>query len=275
MRETEHKGAIKIPVQIAYVKRTGIALAACVIAAAASPFGQGFEFLYQTLGGGIYATSGSVPSPFGMLVVGIPPLIFCYLFSDYVKEGLSHAGSSIFTRTARRSTWFRKRIIHLAGFVCIYSLFGTLLSTLVQFAMSDGNAFLLLNPSTQNFWAILEFLVVATILNALMLLTLLIPINILSLHADAVVCFIAVMAMYFSSLLICAALPHDATALLVPLLPTTQGVFAWHDTPLAHAMSGQGIIEGFSLLHSSVYLFVLVGLEVALAMTLAKRFELS
>lgn len=268
-RECGHaNGRIIVPVQKTYFIRFGIAVGMYVLATVFGPFGHadGFNALYQTAGNGAYATAASGPAMLAVVVGGTPTLVFCYLFSDYLQEGLAHAAASVFTRTAQRSAWAGRRLGQLAAFTLGYTLAGGMLSAVLLFVLNGAQA--------QGWTGVIELLGYATTLNTLQFLVILIPLNILALRRNVVGCFVSFMAVYFASLLICSTLPASAATGLIPWLPTTQGVFAWHDTVLTRLMSGQGIVQGFSLLQSYGYLLVFIVLETGIAIRYLKRFEL-
>lgn len=256
------------PVGRTYYLRLCLALAISSLATltAALTYGGGSEVLYQTLGGGAFASGGGPPSMLALLVCGVPPLAMCYLFSDFFREGLSHA-ASLFTRTTRRGAWLGWRVLQLCGFVIAYTLLASALSALIAFVVGVPDA------APRSFNDVAGLLLQASGLNALMLLVLLIPLNVASVRANPVACFVVVMGVYFISLLICASLPHDVATLWVIWLPSTQGVFAWHDAPLAMA-SARGAIGGFTLQHSYVYLLVLAFIEIGASGAYIKRLEL-
>jgi hypothetical protein len=246
------------------------------ITTALNPFGYlgGLSVLYQTLGGGAFATDGSAPSIIAVLSCAAPTFVFCYLFSDFLSEDLGRAGVYIFTRTAKRGAWLRTRLLQLGGFVCAYALFYCLLAGILLF-FSEAVSNVIPGATALQSWQLaLDFLLPAMGVNTLMLLALLIPICVFAIPLNPLACFMVIMAPYFASLLLCASALHGMAATLVSLLPTTQGVFAWHDTPFTRMMLNQGVIEGFSLAYSSGYLLVLLALETAISAAYIKRIEL-
>lgn len=256
------------PVGRTYYLRLCLALAISSLATltAALTYGGGAEVLYQTLGGGAFASGGGAPSMLALLVCGVPPLAMCYLFSDFFREGLSHA-ASLFTRTTARGSWLGWRVLQLGGFVVAYTLLTSALSALIAFVVGAPDT----SPSSLN--DVAGFLLPAAGLNSLMLLVLLIPLNVASVRANPVGCFVVVMGVYFISLLICASLPQSVATPWVMWLPSTQGVFAWHDVSQALA-SAQGAIGGFALLHSYGYLLVLAFIESGASAAYIRRLEL-
>ncbi|MDR3136860.1 MAG: hypothetical protein LBU07_05575 [Coriobacteriales bacterium] len=268
----KEKAHALFPVQRVYAIRLCIVLAICVLAGVLSPFGyhDSWSILYQTLGGGVFATDGSVPSAFAILLCVTPTFIFCYLFSDYLRNSLEHAGAYVFTRTIKRGNWLRIRLIQLGGFVCAYSFSGGVFVGALLFLQKG----MLGDATVQGWQVVFNFFLPAVTLNMLMLLALLIPVNILALRLHPLAGFITVMAFYFASLLLCASAPHSITANWAPLLPTTQGVFAWHDTVFTQIMFSPGVIEGFSLGQSYAYLLVLVAFEIVFSVVSIKRIEL-
>lgn len=256
------------PVGRTYYLRLCLALSISSLAtlSASVAYGGGLEVLYQTVGGGAFASGAGMPSMLALLVWGVPALVLCYLFSDFFREGLSHA-ASLFTRTSRRGVWLGWRVVQLSGFIVAYTLLSSVLSALIACAVGvfDG-----LTPSP---YTVASLLLQAAGLNALMLLVLLLLLNVTSVRVNPVACSATVFAIYVVSLLICTSLSPGAATLWVSWLPSAQGIFAFHEASLVF-VSAQGAIKGFTLWHSYVYLLVLALIEIGACGVYLKRLEL-
>jgi hypothetical protein len=249
------------------------AIAIGVIATVLNPFaGNDASYtILQVLGGGIFAASGFGLSIFALVFCSIPPFVFCYLFADFFYIDFERTAAYIFSRTEKRGKWLAIKLVHLSVYVFAYSLLTAVISfCLISFSNGHNYSASFASESVNIF----EFLVPMVTLNALSLLILLIPINILAVRYNLIFCFVTVMAIYLISLVYSASVSADISSLLIQLLPTTQGVFVWHDTEVTQTLFGQDVISGYSLLQSYLYLFVVIIAWSLLSLFVIKRMDL-
>lgn len=257
-----------------YAYRLGLAVVVFALAVYFGPFGSdAAHALFLTFGGGAYAF-GSMPfSVPAMIAAGVPTLVFCYAFSDYIERGFSRSAPYVFTRTPKKFAWLFRRMLKLGAFSFLYNVLGSAVA-LGLFALSAlGRPDCIGDASMRGWEEMAAFLLSACALNTLAQLALLIPVNVLSLRFDTTACFVAVMALHFAVLLALVSLPSEAVSAFAAWMPTAQGVYAWHDTSVNLALLGQGVISGFSLAFSYSYLALVLGVEVFASGIYIRRFE--
>lgn len=261
------------PIRRAFYLRFLAALMPWVFARICNVFGSdGFDALCYTLGGGAYSLGNAEALSFGLFLAGIPHLVFCYLFADFLEESFACAGPYVFTRLESRNVWTLLRLMQLAGFTCAY----VFLAGVVLLAPLSGEAHLSLAQlaAAQGWSGCVTLLGSMFLLNVLSLLAALFLINVLALRGDALVCFVCVMASIYLCLIAFPAAPLDAASAAIVWLPTTQGVYFWHELPPEQAFLGSRGIAGFTLARSYAYLLAILAAEGLLATLFAKHLEL-
>lgn len=256
------KRSIRLPLESSQFRRLAVAGGVCALAfvCLALRYAGDATALYRIWEGAPYARTGGVPSFIVLVMTQAPILVFCYLFSDFLKQHVRHA-VPIFTRTANRSLWFAKAATHLCGFGLAFAALEALMVLAVSFIMADGDAEAMPNLAS--------FLPNAA-LRALSLLVLLVPLAALSARFNSLISFAALAGFYAATLALCATLPEW----LAFVLPPAQGVFALHEVPPLFGGNEQGAIDGFTLPYSYAYLLFALCLELGISTACARRLEL-
>lgn len=187
----------------------------------------------------------------------LPLASFLYCFGDFVRQALGREGKYVLPRVGSRAGWAVGILIELLLFSATFVILGSLvcLAVLIPFGVMGH---------------ITEALAVvarAMPLVVLMTFVLTCAANLLSLYVEAVASCLMVLLAHVGSLLALCLVPSSLSAALVPIVPSAQGVLAWHDCVLWSQTLTRGI-EGFGVSWSVVYIAVLA---VALGSLLARR----
>lgn len=213
---------------------------------------------YIVFGGVLVPRMGSTPSVMSILTVFLPQVVAVLSFADIVRSSLETTGPLTLPRTGSRTRWtFRQIMAAVAATVTTTVLFTV--ETMAAAAFLPGQGIGRLVPAA----------LFATLLQALMLVALVLAANALSLAIDPIHAGAAIAAIHVATLLAAAFTPSQRPAPLLALLPSIQGVPAWHDLSTL-GIPGLGSL-GFSPWISLVYLLLLaVGAAGVLARIVSK-----
>lgn len=187
----------------------------------------------------------------------LPFASYLYCFGDYVKQALGREGKYVLPRVGSRVGWAVGILIELLLFSVAFVILGSLvcLAALIPFGVMGylGEAF--------------AVALRAMPLAVLMTLVLTCAANLLSLLMEAVASCLTVLLAHAGALMALCLVPSPLSEVLVPIIPSAQGVLAWHDCASWSRTLTSGV-EGFGVSWSAVYLVLLA---VVLGAYLARR----
>lgn len=257
-----------------YAKRLAFVYAAsvvCLLLAAQRVGGVPIDdFLLFTLGGASNAADARVPA---LIFGALPLLVFCYLFSDFMRDDVGRAAVYLFTRSKKRSRWILKKMALLL--MCSLVETVAVLVTLTAIHLILGNDESALSQLGQACGLFIPLIV----LNSLYAVAALILVNLIALRFGALKAFLAFAFVHVLSLFACMAFPEGIRRAAAPIAPVSQGILAWHDVSglvgaSASSMMSEIVIPGFSLAYSCTYLVVLIAIEVLVGLAFIKRMDL-
>lgn len=214
--------------------------------------------IYIVFGGVLVPRMGSTPSVMSILAVLLLQAVAVLSFSDAVRPPLETMGPLTLPRAGSRARWTFRRIMAAAVAAAATAVLFTI-ETVAVAAFLSGPGVGQLVPAA----------LLATFLQALMLAALVLIANAVSLAVDPILAGVAVAAIHVATLLAASFTSAQRPALLLALLPSIQGVPAWHD------LSALGIPNlgslGLSPWISFVYLLLLaIGAAGALVRIVSK-----
>lgn len=154
-------------------------------------------------------------------------LLFCYLFSDFFEEGISHSAVHVLPRSRSRRTWFAHRMACLLVYVVLYAV------------LVDGALVWLGGASTESVAVALfagTVLLDVLTLTVIMLVTLLVA----TLLNPVVACPVVFGGHLLALCAFASADPSVATC-AAWLLPSAQGVYALHEGAVLASEFGQPV----------------------------------
>lgn len=214
--------------------------------------------IYIVFGGVLVPRMGSAPSVMSILTVLLPQAVAVLSFSDAVRPPLETTGPLTLPRAGSRARWTFRRIMAAAVAAVGTAVLFTV-ETLIVAAFLSGPGIGQLVPAA----------LLAILLQVLMLVALVLIANVVSLAVDPILAGVAVAAIHVATLLAAAFTSAQRPALLLALLPSIQGVLAWHDLP-ALGIPNHGSL-GLSPWISFAYLLLLaIGAAGALVRIVSK-----
>jgi hypothetical protein len=226
-------------------------------------------FLLFAQGGAIYAPDAFIPT---LIFGSLPLLAFLYLFSDFLKSDLDSAAVYLFTRKNNRVKWLVKKVAQLL--FCSTALYLVVCAVLAGVYLLIGGAV----PTVETFGQAAVLFFPLVVLNSLFTCFAALLINILSFRFGSLGAFVAIAALHFFCVFICVALPAGVPSLVAHLLPSTQGVFTWHEIPAFlgdySGLFARGTVPGFPLVYSYVYLALFIVIVTLIGARLIKRIDL-
>ena len=242
----------------------GIMVTCTLLSSNVLAVGQRLNAVYIVQGGGGISVDSAV---FAIILACTPPFAFCYLFSEMLNDDFAKAGIFVFTRTQSRARWLGVRLTQLCLIVAAYYIVSYWVSVMLLLAGDTADAW---QQSIELFLPLL-------LLNVLMTCTLLIPINVWAVRFNPLFSFLAVMTLHLVSIFVCSAGISSVSHAFSPLpyiLPSAQGVFSWHETTFSQSFGHDGMLAGFSLEYSYVYLFILIILELLCSVRYIQKIDL-
>lgn len=180
----------------------------------------------------------------------LPQAFLMYILGDYISVNFNRNACYIFTRTSNRKKWFLLKLLSLFCYVIIFYL--------MQFITVLGVAgifgFKIHNYTTGLPLILAEYLLIVLVNYWLILFA-----NIFSLTMNAVYSYCLTIAVNLFSILTSGVIYelHKERLSLIMLLPSAQGILAWHDITYLFMSYPQLFniqISGFSLGYSILYL---------------------
>ncbi len=199
---------------------------------------------------------------FTMLFALLPTLLLVFCLVEYIQDDYSTCCVYIFTRTESRFKWFAKKAVSLFAWIIIFYLFEFCLLFIAIKA----------NGVTVDFAATLAIFAWTLLFNTLTMFMFLLPMNLFAVKAGSVISYFTGIGIYL--LLLCTAM--YVSPVISRLLPISQGMYAWHQTPWAAQQNFMNIspLPGFNVWFSLIYLIIVIAIEIIICMFMIKRMDL-
>lgn len=223
---------------------------------------------YGSVGAIEYALGGRAFVPreegqIGLLVflaALLPLASFLYCFSDFVRAGLGREGKLALPRAGSRACWALGSLSELTLFSCGFVALGSLASV----------AALLPFGAARHMGAVAAVALRAAPLSALVTLVLVCAVNLMCLVVDALVSCATILLAHAGTLMLLALAPKAVSGTIARVLPSSQGVLAWHDCTGWSETLVNGV-SGFDASWSVVYLALVTVALGALVVSCVRR----
>lgn len=217
------------------------------------------------------------------LVLGVFPwLLFLYLFSDWLSSEAGSAAVYVFTRSGRRRRWFWCRITVLAALVtAFFFALETLLVFLLKGVFGAGaNAGMGLGTGAfdDGGFPPAGFAPTLATLNALLMIVEVVAVSLASLRFGELRSFLAVSLVHVLGAFAVELVPAMWRTVLCRLVPSAQGLMAWHDLSAFRGELALGVMDGlsipgFDLAYSYAYLACVLVIELVVGALLIQQMD--
>lgn len=205
------------------------------------------DLIFFSLGGG---TLSSLTSLHSRLLFAVAPLVFLYLYSDFLTSDLETAAVYVFTRRAGYARHVRRKLAWLLFHTAVYTFLCMLwtLSVIAAFGM-DGQ-----KPD-------LALLLLPGMLSLLFNMALVLAIGLIALLWQALYAYLIVATLYVITALAVPLLPGKSMQLMLYVNPFAQGFYAWHMESAARYPEYPGGSSTLTAVYSCCYLVVFIVIE--------------
>jgi hypothetical protein len=215
--------------------------------------------VFTLLGGALFNSKSSILT---LLFALLPTFLLSFFLVSYIEDDYSNCCVYIFTRTTSRFSWFVKKAIGLLGWIFTFYLleyFLLFIFVKVNVITVDFEATIILSLSTLPF-------------NVLSLFMLLLPINLLAVKVGTVISYLIGISTYL--LLLIAGIFSSSE--ISSLLPVSQGMYAWHQTPFVLQQNYMQItpLPNFNVCFSLIYMIIAITVEIVIGIFLINKMDL-
>lgn len=204
-----------MPLEKRYITRLLVAtLVSVAIAALCPKIMADISSSIPLLIGWVFIPSGSMAPVSTVIYTCFASLLFCYLFSDFLENGVSYSAVHVLSRSVSRFSWLTKRLTSMALYLLLYISFrDTLMAVLGGVNASFNGA---------------VFVLSVIILDYFMMLALMAAIYLFSTILNPIASYLTVMCTHLISLCLFASLDPEIARDLAVILPSAQGIYAIH-----------------------------------------------
>lgn len=243
--------ALALPIRRTYLRRTLAAAAVGAAVACACCAGRDATAMATYLmGGGAYVPSeGGRPAVLSLVSASLPTATLCYLLSGFVSSELARDSSAVLVRARSRAAWSTARLVQVALLCLAFRLLVSAADCLALLCLGRGG-----DPGGLARAALLSLAP-----ECLATFSLVLAETLVALDADEVTASVSVLGVHFGTLFACSWAPVEVARAVVPWLPSTQGVLAWHDVA-GLGLWGPTGVEGFGIAWSVCYLTALAAI---------------
>lgn len=201
-----------------------------------------FGSIVDAVYGGVFLQRNT--NPVWALAFFWTPMVFAYMFSDFLRGELRERMPYVFCRTKERISWFVKKTIVLAGCAAVFCA--------MQLLILTANCLMAQIP--------MEGMAVRHIpmllLSSLHILGLALSVSLLALKVDPAKGAVGLLSVHLSAGL---AFLYGNLGKVAALFPVCHSIYFWHDVPGA-----MRFVPGFSVESSiAVFCVLILGLQVA------------
>lgn len=249
---------IHMPVERRYVSRLFIAVFASVGVAALCPRIVGdISASIPILIEWVFIPTGSMIPVSTVIYTCLGDLLFCYLFSDFMEDGVSYSAIHVLSRSAGRFEWFAKRLWSMAIYLLLYVACCDVLKAII------GGAPISLDSAV--------FVMSVALLDFLMMTTLMAAVFLCGTALNPIASYLAIACTHLASLCFFASLTPEVASSIAYVLPSAQGIYAIHGH-VGPTFSVDLQIDMIGLGYSYIYLTLLsLTLIFALWVNFSKR----
>lgn len=202
---------------------------------------------------------------FTLILAILPSFALLFFFTEYIQGDFFTYCIYVFTRKNSRKQWLIKKISGLFFWVVFFYFINYSIILIVM----------CFRKTTDDIFSLMGLCAVSLLLNSLSMLIFLIPMNIIATKISEVIAFLFGFIAYLIMLFATIFSPLWIKKWLCFLLPTSQGIYEWHD-PLLFAKSYDNhiVVSGFSLQYSAIYLLIFLIIELLACMIWVRKVDL-
>lgn len=239
---------IKMPVEKRYVARLAIAVLVSVGIAALCPKIIGdIPASIPLLIKWVFIPAGSMIPVSTVIYTCFGDLLFCYLFSDFLDDGVSYSAIHVLSRSVSRFGWFAKRLGSIATYLMLYVACRDVLMAVAGGISASLGA--------------IAFVSSVILLDFLMMTVLMVAIFLFGTVLSSIASYLAIACAHLISLCFFASLTPEIAESVALVLPSVQGVYAIHEhvgLTLADGLQVDMVGLGYSYIYLALLSFILL-----------------